>query len=1120
MRDRQRCAEAEEAPPPPDRARAPAAPATRMRAMPKRSAATASKMIGPSGKDRGDARMTPAAVLKIDGEWAAAEPEQNELAGRLDSYDPRARKAYLGALHALQQDEYPDQLAQAAHSLREVIDLLARRRQTVGERKRPVGREERKALLQETFDPLARQSLRADDKYDLLASMYGKLSEAAHHGQASAEEVANILVEMEEVLGDLTTPQIAVNEEMDALLSRAPSACLARRLIKLQSRWATQLRLVEAMQDHWLPHMREAGFFSNPPPASTAEPPSYTVWPPSLYLRKCTEKYGREVAEIILASKFKSPSDRNPAVYIDFLECALSLPLPDAERIASKALQEAWGDFAAVSILDDKYMELAARLYMEGKYCVAAEMVCSALSTRLLGTDAASKRDAEGQKPGKAAMPLNLYWLEEVLSKKVPPLARKNPWPIIEALGRILVKSVAAENQDQKEGRRGAGADSLLDYSPDAGNYTRLQAHKLIVDCVVDCIRDCLPKAPDAMERLRRIMGMFYKEDGCEFRRIELASYAEFPDEFSREISTSLLIHFDRPCTRDEYRRLLKASFGTLSQQTMEEVLRLIEGGFSPDKRRRPAESYGSDDAAATEGHWKLKQLHAIKDHLWGEHLATYSGLCARFGKPDQPDRGLPRVTFHRRPAGGGSLAGKSASQVFAHIKERLAGSNEFTPGSDAGMEFEEYVKSNPEVCSKMAAELEPMGETAQRCLLAGLDGALQAGGSIDWDGTMRLIEHIVGKGRARPQGTPPPLANAACMLVERGLKKDLVGFGTRRRVWAVLEALAEIGTENAEREECPGRESALDVSLNGINGVSFHAVCQYAAWCKRNGGGKGAFAQEARSVLDFYLDKRGGHTVARHAVLGLFLPIFHHMDRGWAMTMLSRIPSGKETKIAFWDGYVSHNGVHPHVFKDLLPWYSEFLGKILIRGTDKGLPYESTVAHAMLAYFYGLEGANGLVKKMLAKGGREAAEVCAHQVGIMVKGKGEDGDFDKEKLVRLWKDPSLRECDLTMWFVNSPLDGRRSVSLYKDYIAGRRGAGNPIYDPIDTLGKYAGDFPAEVAECLDILLDRPDSYVPDKMHAVLERAIGANDRAGNEKCRTVIEKAAQKGRDWRDLLG
>ena len=1068
--------------------------------------------------------MTADAVRKTDGGRPATKPGQSELADRLGIYDPMAKESYLGALHALRQDKYPDQPAQAAHSLREVIDRLARRKQTAGERKRPMSRKERKTLLQEAFDPLAQRPFRASDKCDLLADMYGKLSEVAHHGRASAEDMPKIFSEIDEVLGDLTTPQITINEEMDDLLSRAPSADLAKRLIKMQSLWATQLRLVEAMQDHWLPPMREAGFFSNPPPASTAKPPSYTVWPPSQYLRKCTKKYGKGVTEIILAFRFKSPSDRNPAVYMDFLKCALNLPLPDAERIARKALQEAWSDFATVSFFNDEYIELAARLYKEGRYCVAAEMLCSALSSMLLlGTDAASGGDAAGQKPGNAAALPNLYWLEEVLSKKVLLLARKNPWPAIEVLGRILGKSTAIEDQDwagdSKQNGEADGVSELLDCHPDAGNYTRAQAHELVVGCVLDCIRECVPKAPDAMGRLRRIMGAFYKENHCEFRRIELASYAEFPDEFQLEINTSILLHFDLPCTRNEYRRLLDTSFGKLPQQTREEVLKLIERGLPPDERRRLAEWYGSNHAENTEGLWKLKQLHALKDHLRGEHMAAYSALCARFETPDQPGQALPRVTFPERPADGGCLAGKTASQVFAYIRELRAGEGEFTPGSDAGMEFEEYVKSNPEECSKMAIEIEPGSETAQRCLLAGLGGALRAGGSIDWNGAMRLIERIVERERARPQGTPPSLANAACMLIERGLKKDLVGFGMRRRVWAVLEALADVGAGNAEEEEYPGQKSALDMSLNDINGVSLHAVCQYVAWCKRNGGEEKAIAPEARRALDSYLDKRGGHTVARHAVLGLFLPFFYHMDRDWAVTMLSKIPSGKNTKIAFWDGYISQNHVHPHVFKGILPWYGEFLGKNLIRGMDDGRPYESTVVHAMLAYFYGLEGADGLVETMLANGGREAAEACASQVGFIVKGKEDDDGFDKKKLAKLWKDPSLGQCDLTVWFVNSPLDGRQSVSLYRDYIRGYRGTSNPVYDPLDTLGKHAGDFPIEVAECLDILLDRSSSYVPDRMRSVLERAIGTNNRTAYEKCRAVIEKASQKGRDWRDLL-
>lgn len=1067
--------------------------------------------------------MTPAAVRKIDGEWAAAEPGQNELADRLNSYDPRAREAYLGALHALGHDGYPDQLAQAAHSLREVIDLLTKHKKPEGDRMNRMKKKQRKECLQATIDPLSQQALGAGDKYDSLVRLYGDLSKIAHHGQASAEEVAEALSETEEILGVLTTPQLAVNDEMDSLVSGTPSADLAKRLLKTQFRGAAQFRLVEVMPDHWLPCMREAGFFSSPRPADAKRSQPYTKWPPSLYLRKCTERYGREVAEIILALKFKSPSDRNPAVYIDFLECALSLPLPSAEKIARKALQEEWSDFAHVSIFDDKYMELAARLYREGRHRVAAEMVYSALSTRLLGAAAAPGGGAAEQEPGKIAMPPNLYWFEETLSKTVFPLAQEEPWPVIELLGRLLGESVALEERRRKEAKQGGDTGetrNIFDPHPDAYDYTWAEAHGLIVECIRNCIRDCVPRTPEGMERLRRILKTYYKKSHCDFRRLEMAVYAELPDEFKREVETTLLIHFDRDCARDEYYRLLKASFGTLPQSMKEAVLKLVEGGFAPDRLERIGGWGGHDHARAVERRWKLRYLDLVKDHLWGEHAALHSSLHAEFGEPDYPGQFPPKITFQDAPAGGGHLAGKSASQAFAYMKEYQASVNEFHSGSTAGVEFEEYVENNPGECSSRAPEAEPWGTAAQCCLLSGLDGALRADKNISWDGAMRLIEHAVKAPQARRRGTTS-LAYAACGLIERGLKKDLVDFGTmRQRVWDVLEELVGIGTENAEIGGHVGQENSLNASLSGINGLSFHAVYQYAAWCERNGAEKKVLVPEAKRVFDDYLDKRiGGHTAARHAVLGVFFPNFYYLDRKWVETLLSKIRSGKETFIAFWDGYASWNSVYSYAFKDLLTLYRELFGKGLIRNIANKHPYESTAAHVMLAYFYGLEGADTLVKDMLARKDDKAIKVCAQQISIIVKGKEGDGEFDKEKLVGLWKDDAFRRCDLTMWFINSPLDKRRSIALYRDYIAGHQGAPSPLYAPIGTLGEYAGDFPAEVAECLDILLDKPGSCDPDSVHGVLKRVIGTGDGQAVEKCRSVVEKAAQRGHDWQELL-
>ena len=1069
----------------------------------------------------------PAAARMPEGERAAPGPEQSELAARLAKYDPKVGEAYLGALHALRQGGYPDQLVHTAHSLRAVIDLLARRRQDEGGRKNPMNKKQRKAALQATFDPLDPQASSAGDMCNSLATMYGELSGIAHHGQATTEgDIAKVLSEIESILGVLTTPQLAVNEEVDDLLSRPPSAALARRLIKMPFRWAAQRRLAEALPDHWLPYMREAGYFSNPLPATGS---SYTVWPPALYLKKCAKKRGSEVAEIILDSKFEKISDRNPAVYIDFLECALALSLPDAEKIARKALQEKWSDFVDIYILCDRYFELTTRLYNSKMYCVATEMAYSSLASQLQGDGASSK---SGVASRKYAMQLDPRLFEYNLSEKALPLAQKNPWPVIELLGRLLAESIELESQKKTKGDKDGrgvekdGAPAPLDCGLDDGSFALPLARKSIVDCIRRCICDHIPRTPDGMVELRRIMGLFYKNVHCEFRRLEMSTYAEFPHEFRKEIETSLLHCYGQLCTHDEYHRLLRVSFGGLPLKARGEVLKLIESGFSPEKLRLLAKENGWKAAKAIENRRKLRQLDSIKDHLQGEHRKAYSLLLAEFGKPDHSSRTLPDITFQDMSAAGDRLAGKDAGQVFEYMKDYQAVANELLPDSTVGIEFVEYVRKNPAECSRRAAKLKSYGAPMQYCLLAGLDGALQGGSDISWDDTLHLIEHILKQPQTGRRGTIP-LINAACSLIESGLKKDLIGIGMRSRVWKALESLVEAGTRNGEKEVHFGGENSLDISRNSIGGMSFHAVYRYAVWCARNGVEERALAPEAKRVFDSYLNRElGAHTAARHAVLGFFLPDFYRLDRKWATALLSRAWSGKEEKIAFWDGYVSWNSVHPRVFKDHLSQYSEFLRTKLIRNMPNKYPYESTVAHAMLAYFYGLEGADDLVELLLARNDDKAAD-CARQTGIIIKGKEDDDDFDKEKLACLWGHPSLGQCDLTIWFVVSPLDKRRSISLYRNYIAGYASAVDPLRIPVSTLCKYARDFPVEVAECLDMLLDKSDrrapnksgSYAPDSLRDTLKQAIDTKNGQAVKKCRAVIEKIAQRGPDWRDLL-
>ncbi len=1114
----------------------------------------ASSALCAAGGEEGNAGRLAGAVRRSGDGWEATDPAQNETAARLAQYEPRARDAYLEALYALQQYEYPGRLVHAAHSLRDVIDLLARSKQAKHERKKSLGFELRKTLLQEVFDPRARHATRRDGECSKLALMYSKLSEIAHHGrQAAEEELTSALSKLEEALRILDSPQLAVNKEMDDILSKPPSEELAWRLVGMQNRVATQNRLAENLPVEWLPYMEKARYFAEPEPAGTLDHTSYPIWPPSLYLRRCTRRFGAKIAEIITTTKFERESERNPAVYMDFLACACDLPLSDAEKIAVKALKEGWDDCTSIIMHDNGYMELAKRLYLGGRHAIAAEMFFSLLKAKMLEASVENERKPDSQ---RFAVQADVEWFAMELREKMLPLAKSCPWPVMNLLGLFLdeVDKHGAERRkkvgktDDPKGRQVGKTeaekivsellDCKRDWDDDAWSLFQRQMVDFVTIFVTDCIRNHVPRTSDGMARLREIMVEFYKKGHMAFRKIELSAYAEFLVEFRPEVETSVLMYFDRQDMHDEYRTLLGASFCHLGQQVKQEVLKKIDRGPSQDRLDDIEVWHGAARAQAAEKHWKLGHLHQVREHLEGEHLAAYRTLLREMGEPKQPKRVQPIVkvqdTGH---SDSGVLAGKSVDQAFEHMREHGDSVDEFFERMHLGTEFEEYARDNPEECSKRAYEARTISPAALRYMVSGLGATLREGRNIDWDGALRLIEHTVAARRARGCGPAElSLLSAMCSLIERGLKGDFIDMGTRRRVWDVIEAFVEIGAECAEDADArwqqrrgrvvvvrarrnrratePTGMSPLDASLNEVDGLSFHAAYQYAAWCQRQGEEKGAFAPEAGRVFDSYLDRdTDAHSAARHAVLGAFLTSFYQLDHEWAERLSTRIASGKEAKGAFWESYVAWNDVYPHVFKDLLPLYREFTKKGAMQCGASKRASESTIVHVMLAHLYGLEGADKPVKNLLG-GSDETLQECARQIAIIMRGKADDPDFDKERLAALWKDPGFARCDLGMWLVNSPLDKGDTIALYRDHVAGYQGEIN-LYAPVKHLVPYAKDFPEEVADCLEALVDRCGGYVLDQVWEVLTPLRDSDSVAVKERCGAIDEKLAQRGHEY-----
>lgn len=442
------------------------------------------------------------------------------------------------------------------------------------------------------------------------------------------------------------------------------------------------------------------------------------------------------------------------------------------------------------------------------------------------------------------------------------------------------------------------------------------------------------------------------------------------------------------------------------------------------------------------------------------------------------------------------------------NIDEAFAIARKYDPEfQDAAEAFEEYVRDNPLECSTRAPSLIRSHPRMIHGLLSGLRGAVGGNERIEWDGVLSLGGDILERWLDRAEPQPAARLLPFFRLLEDGLKRDSVDFGLKDKVRDVLERMVEAGT--LEGEHAYGTD-ALSTSLNNLNGASFHAAYRYAAWCSRHDGGR-ALAPEAKRVVDGYLDG-GGHTVSRHAVLGAFLPDFYCLDREWARSLLPKIRQSGKAQIAFWDGYVSGTHMHSHMFGDLWGWYDEFLNGYAGQHPVTDRLREATAGHVVLAYFYGLDYADWILERFL-QGGPEAARLCAEQAAPILRGKRDDPNFDKARLAKLWRHPSLKGCNLDRWFVNTPLDGGTSVTLYRDHARQYWGRINAAYDPAYKLAEYAADFPLQVAECLEALVPRyAGSALPEKAREILGSLSESADPRIRDACgRALRHRCAEQ---------
>ena len=411
----------------------------------------------------------------------------NALKGKENEKYPLSQW-YLGALYALNNDNNPDRISQAAHSLRELLEKLPRVVREMDAQSLPDFSEMRRNLHErflkdkehyegawkdQKIDPHLSKTLRKFDDYlernqqptrkkqmqtaiaaidpmveqladpirkekrDNLHKLWQELEKFAHHkGIPNIEEFEQCLNTLERIIFDLLAPITAQDQrEIQSILEHPDISenNVERMLLLIRRRGANVdfffNRITDAM---WIPVLKRKGYFDQlPEPEPIGDSSiSFPFWRPIIYLKKVAETDPHLVVDTIL----DFPVTRNPRILHEISEIALEI-----EPIEQSLRLKEW----VFKYLDSPYQldgsDLFAKLISRwaGASKEAMDTALNLMRTAVVFRADPMSQDKQKRREDNSeewAIPLHPQprfdeWeYEQILKEGVHPLAEKAPY--------------------------------------------------------------------------------------------------------------------------------------------------------------------------------------------------------------------------------------------------------------------------------------------------------------------------------------------------------------------------------------------------------------------------------------------------------------------------------------------------------------------------------------------------------------------------------------------------------------------------------------------------------------------------------------------------------------------
>ena len=595
---------------------------------------------------------------------------------------------YLGALYTLENHHNPDRVAQAANSLRELVEKLprvlygsnvqgtapnfkekrsninrcisrAKKRYPEGWRGNKIDKHLAKALAEmeeylefnqqpnrrervqqaiASIDPMYNQlhSEIQDAKRDQLFKLWESLERFTHHNRKpDIAEFNKCLTEFEIIVFDLLAPITAQDQkEIQTILNLSDKSNddFERMFRLIERKGANSVfffkQASESEDVAWLPFLTEKRYFTHPPKAQTLDDGrmSYPFWWPIRYLAKISKQAQEKVVEILL----QLPKVNNPLVYDNILEIALQLDGEHSAKLKPKMLE---------------YVNMENRflVYKFAKllnYWTKQNQTSAALELSKILVAFAPDPQSEEKKKRRSDYPEDWRALKgtslcpipnightdyaKIMSDGIRPLAESEPYKVTHLLINATINMI----------RLGKHTDDL-DKRVDSSDIwcPRLQNHdsdlgrpkETLIQTLTFACEKVYEESPDAIEKLDKLLR---KQKWDIFKRLRQYLYAQYPSEKTKPwIQESILTHkgYHQSEHRHEFQQMIRSASKHFGETLLTESERAQIFDYILSGPAK--DDANEEDNQKHQRYFHQMQFTPFKDILFGEYETYFQKL-------------------------------------------------------------------------------------------------------------------------------------------------------------------------------------------------------------------------------------------------------------------------------------------------------------------------------------------------------------------------------------------------------------------------------------------------------------------------------------------------------------